>query len=148
MAQSNKEALVALLRDLARQIQSLEAGEVDDVLAGAAKLHVRVENGKRPRKTKPRKPVDDELQQVARDLRELTTREEGEKLLDERASSKDDMVRLARILDLPVQKSDTVQQLRSRLIESTIGFRLRSAAIQGTSAKSPASEGVPDTRAM
>ncbi len=145
MAQSNKETLVALLRDLARQIQSLQPGEVDDVLAGAAKLQVRVENGKRPPKTKPRKPVDDELHQVARTLRELTKREEGEKLLDERASSKDNMVRLARILDLPVQKSDTAKQLRSRLIESTIGFRLRSAAIQGTPADSPAPEGVPDT---
>ena len=144
MAQSNKEALVGLLRDLARQIQSLEPSDVDDVLAGAAKLEVRVENGKRPTRTKSRTPVDEELYQVARTLRELTKREDGEKLLDERASSKDDMVRLSRILDLPVQKRDTAEQLRSRLIESTIGFRLRSAAIQGTPAKSPASEGVPE----
>jgi len=37
---------------------------------------------------------------------------------------------LATDMDLPVPKSDTVGRLRDRIVEATIGFRLRSQAIR------------------
>ena len=51
--------------------------------------------------------------------------------METKITSKDDMARLARQLDIQVQKSDSADQLKARIIESTIGFRIRSAAIQG-----------------
>lgn len=39
---------------------------------------------------------------------------------------------IARALDIAVQKSDKVDTLRHKIVEATVGARLRSSAIQGT----------------
>ena len=59
------------------------------------------------------------------------SREEGAALLKEKCSTKEELTRLAKYLDLPVQKLDKIDQISERIIEATIGFRIRSAAIQG-----------------
>ena len=37
---------------------------------------------------------------------------------------------IAKLLDIPVSKKDNIEHIRSKIIEGTIGFKLRSQAIQ------------------
>jgi hypothetical protein len=125
------QATVALLRDLCRQLQSLSDDQIAQVLDGHARLEVRVKARKKLQTSKRAQLTHEELLDLAATLRSCQTREEGNSFLDQKISSKEDTTRLARVLDVPVQKTDTMEQIRARIIESTIGFRIRSAAVQG-----------------
>lgn len=69
--------------------------------------------------------------EVAAQLQTLPSREAGEALLREKAMNRNSLEALARFLQLPVQRDDTMERLRAKIIENTIGSRLRSDAIQG-----------------
>ena len=62
----------------------------------------------------------------------LNSRTEGESFLKSNCNNKSAFERVAKKLDLPFQKTDGIEKLVSKIIERTIGFRLRSQAIQGT----------------
>ena len=129
---NEKEIMVGLLREIAKQIQAIDEVSFSELVSGKARLEVVVRRGVRGMRQKSRQRLSDvELAQIGERLRSSNSREEGESLLRDTVTSKDEMARLARKLDLPVQKSDSADQLKARLIESTIGFRLRSAAVQG-----------------
>jgi len=130
MAEINKDVFVVLLRDLARQISNLDEGDFQDILDGAAKLQITVQPSRRP-PAKRQKLSNTEYEAIVRELGKMNSREDGLRLLDEKAVSKEELTRLARIVDIPVRKGEQVDILRSRLIEATIGHRLNSAAIQG-----------------
>lgn len=128
-----KNAAVGLLRELCRQVQSLRDDQLAEVFEGTARLEVRVVGRNKLRAyTKKTRLTDDQLMQIAETLKSCQTREDGNGLLDQRIGSKEDATRLAKLLDIPIQKTDTIDQIRARTIESTIGFRIRSAAVQGT----------------
>lgn len=69
--------------------------------------------------------------QIAEQLSKLATREEGERVLKKNAASKEELSQVARCIDVPVRKGDSVDVIRSRILAATIGYRLNSAAIQG-----------------
>ena len=60
----------------------------------------------------------------------MNSREDGFKLLVDKCSSRLDLEVLARKLDIPFTKKDIIEKLKDKIIEGTIGFRLRSQAIQ------------------
>ena len=59
----------------------------------------------------------------------MKSRQEGETYLVSNCLSKEDYVEVAKQLDVPHRANITL--LKERIIEGTIGFRLRSDAIQG-----------------
>ncbi|MBA5600758.1 MULTISPECIES: hypothetical protein [Pectobacterium] len=63
-------------------------------------------------------------------LNSIDSREEGVKFLEERLKTKINFERFARSIDVAVMKSDRLEKIRDNIIESTIGARLRSEAIQ------------------
>lgn len=70
-------------------------------------------------------------QEVAEKLKKASTREEGVEILENFCPKKKDLESLAVYIDLPNHKKYTIPELRERIIEDTIGYRLRSRAIQG-----------------
>jgi hypothetical protein len=70
------------------------------------------------------------IQSIVDELNKLNSREEGLKLLIDKCSSRLDFESLAKKLDIPFTKKDTIEKLKDKIIEGTIGFRLRSQAIQ------------------
>ncbi len=72
-----------------------------------------------------------EVQEIATKLLTLRSREDGEALLKNEVHIRRALEALARFLQLPVQRDDTVERLRAKIVENTIGSRLRSEAIQG-----------------
>ena len=135
MNELNKNVIATLFHDIARQIQELDEEDIADVIAGKVNLQIHVHDVKQSSKEKKEKISIDTFQQIASTLKNLTTREEGFNLLNEKVSTKNDLTEIAKFLDLSVKKYETIDQIRSKIIESTIGFRLRSAAIQGTVAE-------------
>ena len=74
-------------------------------------------------------------QQIIDELNNFNNREEGLKFLLTKCSSRIDLESIARRMDIPFQKKDTIDKLKEKIIESSIGFRLRSQAIQGGNTK-------------
>ena len=68
--------------------------------------------------------------EIAAKLQTLPSREIGDRLLQDEVPNRRALEALARFLQLPVQRDDTIERLRAKIVENTIGSRLRSEAIQ------------------
>lgn len=69
---------------------------------------------------------------IIHEFPKMKTRKEGEEYLLSRKLKRLDLEIILRKLDIPFQKKDSIEKLRDKIIEGTIGFRLRSQAIQGS----------------
>ena len=92
------------------------------------------QNKRKDEKMKKIKLTDSQILEICNTLEKLVTREEGAELLKEACKSKEDLNRISKHLDLSI-RTNTTEQLVERIIENTIGYQLRSAAIQGISLK-------------
>lgn len=128
---SPKQQFVSLLRDLARQIQAMDDSEIESVLAGQYRLEIRPPAMKQKRQQTQVRGSDDEVARLQDALRTTDTREQARQLIAELLHTKAELIRFARALDIPVPKSASAEQLKDRLVEGTVGYRLRSAAIRG-----------------
>ena len=70
-----------------------------------------------------------DLKDTEEQLVKIDSREQAEELL--KNFKKADLQRIAKDLDIPIQKNEDISRLREKIIESTVGFKLRSQAIQG-----------------
>lgn len=82
---------------------------------------------------KPRllsKSVDSVVEpDVIEHLKTLTTVEEGTAFLSSLRLSRAQYIVLLKTLDLPMSRHDNIMRMEAKLVEGTIGFRLRSSAI-------------------
>ena len=123
----------ALLRRLADAIEGLSSEDIDAVVSGDAEIRVqRARSRSRRAVVKSRKTGSDQpCRELVEALRVLSDREAGVSLLRSRCPTKVSIEQLARFLDLPVTRDDTTGTLVERVVESEIGSRLRSEAVQG-----------------
>lgn len=126
---SPKQQVVSLLRDLARQIQAMEDSEIENVLAGQYRLEIRPPVTKR-QQTRIRRS-DEEITRLQDALRTTNSRQQARQLIDELLHTKAELQRFAKALDIPAPKGASSEQIKDRLVEGTVGYRLRSAAIRG-----------------
>ena len=63
-------------------------------------------------------------------LEKLSNRESGEEYIKNKLITRLDYEAVVKKLDIPYNKKDNINKLRDKIIEGTIGFRLRSQAIQ------------------
>lgn len=132
MGYKQHELVAALLRELAKKVESIRYEDIEDVLTGRSRLEIKITPvGGAPVKLKKPTLSKDELEKVSEALHLMSSREEGENYLKEHFATRDGLIQLAKIIDIATQKKDTTDQVIQRIIEGTIGFRLRSAAIQG-----------------
>ena len=125
-----KQHIVSLLRSFARQIQSLEEDEIGRLLAGDWRIEVGLGKSMRRNRTRARcSPI--ELERLRHELSSTVSRESAKELIENVVRSREDLTDLAKALDIPAPKRSSTENLKDRLIEATVGFRLRSAAIRG-----------------
>ena len=131
-----QKAIARVLRRVASTIESLSEDELAAVLRGRFELNV---DSGRSRASKPKSLgvskeslSSETLSLLERRLRAAESRDQGFAILTESVVTRRDLEMLARHLGLPVERRDNRERLTDRIIEGTIGFRLRSAAIQGT----------------
>lgn len=127
---SAKQQVVSLLRDLASQIQKMDDSEVESVLAGESRLEIRPPQKKSKRQRTRNRYLDEESEKLQDALQNTDTREHARELIDSFLHTKEELTRFARVLDIPVHKSISSEQIKDRLVEGTVGYRLRSAAIR------------------
>ena len=72
---------------------------------------------------------DAEIESIIMKLKAFDNREEAESYLKNMQMSKESYKALVKILDLPYNKKDNLTQMRAKIIEGTVGYRLRSEAI-------------------
>ena len=127
---SAKQQVVSLLRDLASQIQKMDDSEVESVLAGESRLEIRPSQKKSKRQRTRNRYLDEESEKLQDALQNTDTREHARELIDSFLHTKEELTRFARVLDIPVPRSISSEQIKDRLVEGTVGYRLRSAAIR------------------
>ena len=77
-------------------------------------------------------PPDTTAEDAIAQLASLPSRQDAQALLDSKFSSKKALEMIARKLDIPIIRQDKVEDLRDKIVEATVGARIRSQAIQGT----------------
>jgi len=132
--ESLRSALVVMLRRCADYLAALPPEEIDAFLEGELEMRFSVVAKKgKAKKKKPSSLDVEQLANVVTRLRQMDNRANGEQLLREVAPTRATLEALARHLDVAVRRDDSQDDLIRRIIESTIGFRLSTAAIQGRS---------------
>ncbi|WP_370789678.1 hypothetical protein [Bacteroides nordii] len=71
-----------------------------------------------------------EIDNIINILNGINSREEGESFLISKKMSRSELESIARRMDIPLSKKDNIAKIMQKIIESTIGFRLNSQAIQ------------------
>lgn len=126
--QSTKGQFVSFLRQLMRQLEGMDNAEFERFFAGQFNIELRAPRSRRL----PKAACSDELvEKLKSTLDKAGTREEARKLIDRSLRTKSDLMRLAHMLDIPAPKRATSEELRDRLVEATVGYRIRSAVVRG-----------------
>jgi phosphoenolpyruvate-protein kinase (PTS system EI component) len=134
-----KNYLSSLLHHLAVAARTLTKEEVEAVIKGRASIHIKIKHDEGLQKSnisalsRRREQPERAVKEAVESLRAMTTREAGITYLREKFLNKADLLRLAQALDIPVRPRDVREVMEDRIIDATIGFRLRSNAIQNRS---------------
>ncbi|THD45884.1 MAG: hypothetical protein E7774_07155 [Bradyrhizobium sp.] len=127
---TKRSELANILRRLADYVDNHPDEDLAPIFRQAATLMRSSDQQKKPPPSKM-SPVD--VRAIAGELQTLQSRDAGETLLREKVPSRSLLEAIARFLQLPVQRDDAMDKLRTKIVENTIGSRLRSNAIQGKS---------------
>jgi hypothetical protein len=131
-----------LIREFLKYLESLSPDAISSLVQGDRKISFSL-SGDSPPKTKPTVLDDASLSKLQQQLRDSKSREDAHSLIA--GLTKASLTVLAKRLDTPTQKADTIDRLREKIVEATIGFKMRSEAIQTTNAEQGGA-GQPPTR--
>lgn len=126
--QSKRSELASILRRLADYVDKHPDEDLAPIFRQASTL---MQSDSRPKRSPRQKSPPLDVPGIAAQLQTLQSRDAGDALLLEKAPVKRGLEAIARFLQLPVQRDDTADRLRAKIVENTIGSRLRSEAIQG-----------------
>jgi len=123
-----QERAAEILRRTAQFLRTLTEDEIDDLITGKARLMLTTPTSRRPpRGNAAGVPDIDGLRQ---ELGSKASRDDGLAYLDELSLNRESLRQVAVALDLPTPRTDTVARLKDRIVEATIGYKLRSKAIR------------------
>jgi len=125
--------IITIFRRIAEAVDALSEDEIKRLSDSQYELEIKtVRRRSKDEFTAPQEPIN--VEEVIRELTVSGTRQDAQAYLDSRYSSKKSLEFIARRLDIPIIRQDKVEFLRDKIIEATVGARLRSQAIQGTGA--------------
>lgn len=125
---------VSLLRLVAKELQALTPDQRQQLSAGTAKLKLLFEASNTKKEVATSTSVN--ANELRAQLEECKSRDDARGVLGNLKLSKKELQRISRELDLPVPRDDDAERLVDRIVESIVGFRLRSMAIQGKTEES------------
>jgi hypothetical protein len=121
-----------LVRDFLKYLDSLSPEAISSVIYGNKKILFTLSDENPHERKTTAQDAANHTGLIDR-LSKSKNRDEAHALLAE--LSKASLLLLAKTLDTPTQKADTIERLRDKIVESTIGFRMRSEAIQAPNAE-------------
>jgi len=136
-----KNIYIELIESFSSFLKTLSTNDINDLYNGNKQVSFEIKE-KRNTSNKTKVFSFDEFtaQSILNELNTLNNRQEGEVILKEKCNNRFDYEKIASMLDIPFQKKDTIDRILEKIIEGTIGFRLRSQAIQGQKNDTPNQE--------
>lgn len=125
---STWKCAISASKSLSRFLEGLSEEQRESLIDGKAKIVFTMQNiGGVAAQSMDWSPIE-----LVKKLNEFLTREEAESWITAAALTKRQFTDTLRAIDVPWDKTDNLERLREKLIENTIGFKLRSRAIQGS----------------
>ncbi|WP_200242736.1 hypothetical protein [Thiohalocapsa halophila] len=119
-----------IFADLSSELQSLTDEDLKKLSGGDYRLSLRITRTRSGQKTSDGLSQD-EKESLLRELAKAETREDGMQVIEDALNTRKELESVARFLDISVLKQDKVASIREKIVEATIGARLRSEAIKG-----------------
>lgn len=123
--------IITVFRRISEAIDSLPEDEIRKLSDPQYDVEVRTVR----RRTKDELailPSSTNVEDIIKELFEQATRPDAQSFLDSKYPGKKALELIARKLDIPIVRQDKIESLRDKIIEATVGAKLRSQAIQGT----------------
>lgn len=119
------------LRRLAAALERMSDEDIARLNEPGTEIEIKVLRRRSRDELAPEVRLD--LTDIVAKLTGAASRSDASKFLDNSFGTKKALEQIARHLDVVVSKQDKVETLRDKIIEATVGARLRSEAIQGGS---------------
>lgn len=119
---------VGAFRSLAKFLEDLSDDERNRLILGDLKISFSLQESSSTRA----ETTTWDATEVVKTLTEFSVRDDAENWIKHADLSKKQLHQALKSIDVPWDKTDKVERLREKLIENTIGFKLRSKAIQGS----------------
>ncbi len=132
----SKNVLSNALRRITNAIDDLDEEEFSKLIDDSYNIEIRLTR-KRNKDESPITNLETNIADLISKLTNFPSREEAQRFLETNGSTRKALEPIARSLDIPVLKQDKVDVLRDKIIEATVGARIRSQAIQGSNTPSP-----------
>lgn len=127
---SQKLKFSGILRRLVDAVEQLSEDDISKI--GDESYSIEIRLTRKRNKEEPISPIQEtDLANVIEKLTAFANREEAQQFLNANFSTRKSVELIARKLDIPISKQDKVETLRDKVIEATVGARVRSQAIQG-----------------
>ena len=130
-----------ILDAISDKLSKLSKYEFDAIANGSSKIEisiVRKEVKNKDLKNKDLKNNEknistkaDMFYRIVSRLGDATSRDAGIIILEEMIPLKNDLELFAKYIDVVVNKSDRVESIKNKIVDATVGAKLRSGAIQG-----------------
>jgi hypothetical protein len=130
MSSRSRTESVLALRKLVAFLDEVTDEEFDGLIRGSLCIELVPR-----RRSAPENPATDVEDALVAALRASTSRQGAHDLLQSEKRSKAELVRIARQLQIHVEKHDKLEEVEDKIVENVIGTRLRTEAIQGLSLK-------------
>lgn len=131
----------SILESVVKQLTSLPEKDQEAIVGGKASIRIVVEHLVAKRESGAAQSNSADFSSLIESLSDCQTRESVDEKITDAKLSKSSLQSLTRALGLPVNKDDNIARLRERIVESVIGFRLRSRAIQGDNSSEEEADG-------
>lgn len=118
------------LRNILDAIDRLSEEDFSKLGEGLYNVEIRITR-KRNKEDVVSPIQETDLENVIEKLTDFPSREAAQYFLDANFSTRKSFELIARKLDISISKQDKIETLRDKVIEATVGARLRSQAIQG-----------------
>lgn len=118
------------LRRLAGALERMSEDELSRLNDPNCEIEIRVIRRRSKEENTPEALFN--LNDIVAKLTAFPSRAEASQFMEATFETKKTLEQIARHLDVPVNKQDKVETLRDKIIEATVGARLRSEAIKGT----------------
>jgi len=127
--EKSQKGLALILNKLLTSIMSLSDEDIEKLSDKSYDIEVRVV--RKRNKDDVDQPPSENFRELIQKLTSFDNRNEALDFLLRTFETKKPLETLARSLDIPILKQDKAENLRDKIIEATVGARIRSEAIKG-----------------
>lgn len=127
---SDLKQLASVFRELQDAILELNNNDIEKIISGDYQFTLKLTRKKNNIESKSQLNNNKGFDYLLELLSQCSSREDGIEILTKELNNKSEYEKFARHVDVVVMKSDKIEKIRENIIESTVGARLRSNAIQ------------------